>query len=109
MDATSAHLQDALDAQVTVGAPSAFGRIEAPGAGLTLAGSAGQLARGEGRPVQPDDAFRIASVSKSVTAAATVRLAGEERIDLDGPLGDQLSSDLLDRWRVFEDLPRTTP
>ena len=39
----------------------------------------------------------------------TVRLAGEGRIALDGPLADQLSSQLLDRWSVFEDLPRTTP
>jgi CubicO group peptidase (beta-lactamase class C family) len=100
-------LQNALEAQVTAGAPSALGRIEAPG--LAWAGSVGQLARDEGRRVQPDDAFRIASVSKSVTAAVTVRLAGEGRIALDGPLGDQLSSERLDRWRVFEDLPRTTP
>ena len=102
-------LHNALEAQVKAGAPSALGRIEAPGAGLAWAGTVGQLARDEGRPVQPDDAFRIASVSKSVTAAATVRLAGEGRVALDGPLGDQLPGRLLDRWSVFEDLPRITP
>ena len=44
-----------------------------------------------------------------MTAAAAVRLAHEGRLVLDDPLDGQLAPELLDRWRAFEDLPRTTP
>src|SRR4051812_17939143 len=72
-------------------------------------GSAGNLERGASRLLRPDDAFRAASVTKHVTAAVAVRLAQEGRLALDEPLADQLDHELLDRWRVFNDLPRTTP
>lgn len=39
----------------------------------------------KGRPVEPDSLFRIASVSKSLTGAAILRLADEGRIALDAP------------------------
>ena len=105
----SARLQAALGAQVAAGAPSALARIEAPGAGLTWTGSAGKLARGSGRALRPDDAFRAASVTKNVTAAVAVRLAGEGRLALDEPLADQLAPELLQRWSPFDALPGTTP
>jgi CubicO group peptidase (beta-lactamase class C family) len=72
--AVSARLQAAVEAQVAAGAPGALARIEAPRAGLTWGGSAGYLARAKSRALQPDDAFRAASVTKSVTAVVTVRL-----------------------------------
>jgi D-alanyl-D-alanine carboxypeptidase len=59
--------------------------------------------------MRPDDAFRAASVTKSVTAAVTVRLAQEQTLELDGSLGDQLGLELLGRWRSLEHLPRVTP
>jgi D-alanyl-D-alanine carboxypeptidase len=36
-------------------------------------------------------------------------VAAEQRLALDDPLGEQLSSELLERWPALEDLPRTTP
>jgi D-alanyl-D-alanine carboxypeptidase len=105
----AARLQAALENQIAAGAPGALARIEAPGAGLVWAGSAGRLARGQGRGLRPDDAFRAASVTKSVTAAVAFRLAREDGLALDGPLGDQLGSELLGRWRSLEALPRITP
>ena len=107
--AVSARLQAALEYQISAGAPGAVARLEAPGARLAWAGSAGSLARGRGRGARPDDAFRAASVTKSVTAAVAVRLAQEHRLALDGSLGDQLGSELLERWRSLADLPRMTP
>src|SRR5438874_11087511 len=92
-------LQAALEAQVAAGAPGALARIEAPAAGLTWGGSAGNMARGNSRALRPDDAFRAASVTKSVTAAVAVRLAREGRVALDQPLADQLAPELLHRWR----------
>jgi D-alanyl-D-alanine carboxypeptidase len=79
-----------------------------PGAELNWAGSAGDRARGTTGRLQPDDAFRAASVTKHVTAAVVVKLASEGRIGLDEPLGDQLDAELLQRWRAFGDLQRTT-
>lgn len=102
-------LQAALENQISAGAPGAIASIEAPDASLVWTGSAGRLAREESRSLRPDDAFRIASVTKNVTAAVAVRLAHDGRLVLDDPLDGQLDSELLDRWRSFEDLPRTTP
>ena len=107
--AMSARLQAAVEAQVTAGAPGAVARIEAPRAGLDWAGSAGHLAHGESRALRADDAFRAASVTKSVTAPVVVRLAAEGRLALDEPLAAQLSAELLQRWRALDPLPRTTP
>jgi D-alanyl-D-alanine carboxypeptidase len=105
----SDRLQAAVAAQVAAGAPGAVARVEAPGVGLSWAGAAGHLARGDSRALRPDDAFRAASVTKSVTAAVAVRLAGEGRLALDEPLADQLAPTLLRRWSALGALPGTTP
>jgi D-alanyl-D-alanine carboxypeptidase len=102
-------LQSALEARVTAGAPGALARIEAPGFGLAWDGAAGKLARGDSRALRPDDAVRVASVTKSVTAVAAVKLARDGRLVLDGQLGDQLAPELLHRWSAFAALPRTSP
>ena len=64
---------------------------------------------GNGRALQADDAFRAASVTKTVTAVVALRLAHEGRLGLDEPLADQLAPALLRRWRALDSLPRTTP
>jgi D-alanyl-D-alanine carboxypeptidase len=107
--ALSARLQAAVEAQVAAGAPGALARIEAPSAGLTWRGSAGYLTRGNSRVLRPDDAFRTASATKSVTAAVAVRLARDGRVALDEPLAGQLAPELLHRWRALDALPHTTP
>ncbi|MFL5860938.1 MAG: serine hydrolase domain-containing protein [Solirubrobacteraceae bacterium] len=99
----------ALERQVAAGAPGAVARIEAPRAGLVWSGSAGRLARGESRALRSDDPFRVASVTKSVTAAVVATLAEEGRLALDEPLTAQLAPELLDRWRDLEELPHSTP
>lgn len=104
----SHRLQSAVEAQVAAGAPGALARVEAPRVGLVWAGSAGYLARDGGRALGPGDAFRVASATKSVTAVVVVRLAGEGRLALDEPLSEQLTPELLDRWRALDALPRTT-
>jgi CubicO group peptidase (beta-lactamase class C family) len=107
--AVSARLQDAVDAQVAAGAPGALARIEAPGAGVVWGGAAGHVALGKSRALRADDAFRVASVTKTVTAAVAVRLASEGRLALDEPLAEQLSPELLHGWRALDALPGTTP
>jgi D-alanyl-D-alanine carboxypeptidase len=105
----SARLQAAVEGQVQSGAPGALARLEAPRAELAWAGAAGHLSRNGSRTLRPDDAFRVASTTKNVTAAVAVRLAAERQLALDETLGEQLAPELLHRWRVWEDLPRTTP
>jgi D-alanyl-D-alanine carboxypeptidase len=107
--AVSARLHGALEAQIGRGAPGAIARLEAPAVGLSWNGATGRLSRGESRPLRPDDAFRIASTTKNVTAVVALHLAADGRLGLDEPLADQLSTDLLERWRAWEDLPQTTP
>jgi D-alanyl-D-alanine carboxypeptidase len=109
MSTRADRLQDALEAQVASGAPGALAYLDAPRAGLAWTGAAGHLARGGGRALRPDDAFRAASVTKHVTAAVVVRLAADGRMALDEPLADQLAPELLQRWRALAALPGTTP
>ena len=106
--AVPGRLQSAVEAQVGAGAPGALARLDAPRIGLVWGGSAGHLARGSGRPLRAGDAFRSASVTKSVTAVVALRLAREGRLALDEPLADHLASDLLERWAALDALPRTS-
>jgi D-alanyl-D-alanine carboxypeptidase len=106
--AVSGRLQSAVEAQVAAGAPGSLARLEAHHAGMVWGGSAGHLARGSDRPLRAGDAFRAASVTKSVTAVVVVKLDREGRLALDEPLADQLAQDLLYRWAAFDALPRTT-
>jgi hypothetical protein len=69
----SARLQAAVEGQVQSGAPGALARLEAPRAELAWAGAAGHLSRNGSRTLRPDDAFRVASTTKNVTAAVAVR------------------------------------
>jgi D-alanyl-D-alanine carboxypeptidase len=49
--------------------------------------------------LDPEVAFRIASVTKMVTATALLVLADQGRCRLDDPTGQHLPSDLVDRFR----------
>ena len=64
-------LKAALEDRILAGAPGALARARC---GVVCSVSAGGLARGEGRSVGPEDAFRVASVTKSLTATVAVRL-----------------------------------
>ena len=109
MNAVAGRLQKALEDQVTAGASGTLARIEAPRAGIHWAGSTGPLAEGEERALLPSDAFRVASISKSVTATVAVRLSRDGKVALDEPLDDQLDQELLERWRSLKGLPAMTP
>jgi D-alanyl-D-alanine carboxypeptidase len=83
--------------------------VDAPRAGWAWTGATGRLARGKSRPVRAQDPFRAASVTKHVTGVVALMLARAGALSLDAPLADQLPAELLDRWRAFDALPRTTP
>lgn len=88
-------LQGLLDGLVArEGAPGALLRVEGPG--FAWAGAAGRFAPGGDRLLAPGDAFRIASVTKTVTALTAVRLDGRGVLDLDLGIGAYLPGELLD-------------
>jgi D-alanyl-D-alanine carboxypeptidase len=70
------------------GIPGVTVSVRAPGRG-TLLRSYGLADTATGRPLAPRDAYRIASVTKTFTAAAVLRLADEGRLRL---------SDRLERY-----------
>jgi CubicO group peptidase (beta-lactamase class C family) len=65
------------------------------------AGVAGTLTRGEPAPVERDSVFRIASITKPITAVAALVLVEDHALRLDDPI-DALVPELADR-RVLVD------
>ena len=53
---------------------------------LVLARGYGMADVEAGRPVQPDSLFRIGGISKTITAAAILRLVDEGKLSLDDPI-----------------------
>jgi len=68
--------------------PGAVLSVDAPGIGLSWAGADGRFAFGDDQPLEPTDAFRTASVTKTFTAAAVLRLAEEGELSL----GDSITA-----------------
>ena len=95
--------------QVSLGAPSAVARLEILALDRCWAGAAGRLARDDPPQLDAEDAFRVASVSKHVTATVAVVLDQRAVLGLDEPLGDQLDQELVLRWQRFPALAMTTP
>src|SRR5262245_4186273 len=64
--------------------------VRAPG--LAWSGAAGVADRASGRPLARSAGFRIASVTKTFTAAAILRLVEEGKLSLDDPIARHLSA-----------------
>ena len=83
--ATAERLQAALERLVgssaTKGAAAAIVTPDGTWTGVTGAD-------GAGAPIEPDSAFGIGSVSKTVTAAEILHLASQGKLDLDSPVAD---------------------
>lgn len=62
--------------------------------GLRAAGGVGTADESRREPVQPTTVFRVASISKLVTATLVLRLAEQGRLDLDAPVNDALPAQL---------------
>ncbi len=77
---------------------SAFARVSIPG--LMLESAAG-TADGEGEKLTSEYAFKIASISKMVTAAVALQLVEECRLDLDAPFASYLTDPSFDPDEVL--------
>jgi D-alanyl-D-alanine carboxypeptidase len=54
----------------------------------------GERVAGTGEPVEPTDRFRIASISKTLTAVTALRLVEQGALTLDGPVGPTIAEHL---------------
>ena len=77
-------------------APGVIAHVECPSLGLHWSGVAGTIAHGSTEPLTARHTFRIASNTKTYTAAAVLRLAEQGRLNLDDLLGTHLPADLRD-------------
>jgi D-alanyl-D-alanine carboxypeptidase len=102
---TASAVQAALDRCVAAGSPGAIVAVDAPSLGIAFCGASGLFARGQSRPLRPEDAFRAASVTKAVTAATAVRLAAQGRWSLDAPVTTLLPPDVVELLRNLVGLP----
>lgn len=64
-------------------------RVAGPG-GVIWQGAAGNVAGPGSAPMTPDTPFEVASITKAVTAATTLRLVEEGKLSLDAKLGSLL-------------------
>jgi D-alanyl-D-alanine carboxypeptidase len=90
---TLAALQAILDAAVERGAPDIMAAVITPGG--TWSGAAG-VGGPDARPVAAGDSYYVGAISQIFTAATTLRLAEQERIDLDAPIGSYLGNLTVD-------------
>lgn len=103
-DALAATLRAAVDAEAAVADEGCLLRVELPGRGLSWALAAGGIERG-GERVAPSTPFRIASITKTFTAAVIVQLAAEGRLGFDDTMARHLPGsvgDLVDRLHVID-------
>ncbi|MEU6415356.1 serine hydrolase domain-containing protein [Microbispora sp. NPDC046933] len=93
-DATNAQLRCLLDGVVAPPVPGAILTVTGPG--RSFDGAAGVYELG-GRALRTSDAFRTASVTKTMTAAVALRLAERGDLRLDAPIGEYLDRKLVAR------------
>jgi D-alanyl-D-alanine carboxypeptidase len=88
----SADLQALVERWVdaTPAIPGLMIYVAAPDLGIAWSGAAGVADRATGKPLLPGAAFRIASTTKTFTAAAILRLTEDGRLGLDEPIAGRL-------------------
>lgn len=90
-----ASLSALIDAEAQVDGAACLLRVELPAHGLVWRHAAGGIERG-GAPADVGSPFRIASITKTFTAAVVCQLAAEGRLGFDDLMTQYLPSDMLD-------------
>jgi CubicO group peptidase (beta-lactamase class C family) len=78
-------IQQALDAAVASGRISGIAAAAADESGAIFEGAAGRKSVADAAPMTPDSIFRIASMTKAITAAAAMQLVEQGKLSLDEP------------------------
>jgi D-alanyl-D-alanine carboxypeptidase len=101
---TNLRLRAALELYVAEhpSVPGAVLHVEAPALGLSWEGASGLFAFDEDRPQASTDPFRTASVTKTFTAAAMLRLVEEDELSLGDSIADHLPTGLVQRIAVID-------
>ncbi|TCO47371.1 serine hydrolase domain-containing protein [Actinocrispum wychmicini] len=86
--------QDLLTNAVKPPVPGAILAVNGPG--VRFSGAAGKFVLG-GRDLRPTDAFRAASVTKTVTAATVLKLVEQNKVRLDDRISKYLDPALISR------------
>jgi methyl acetate hydrolase len=76
--------------QVESGKIPGVAAVVAGESGILYEGAFGRRAIGRPEPMAPDSVFRMASMTKAITATAAMQLVESGRIGLDQPIGDLL-------------------
>ncbi len=87
-------LEDTVAASASI--PGLALRVDAPERHLDVNVAAGVADRATARPLTPDAGLRIASNTKTFTAAAVLRLVEQGRLALDTPLDQLLAPDTVE-------------
>jgi D-alanyl-D-alanine carboxypeptidase len=92
---TAADLQAILAATLDANpeAPGIIAHVDCPRLGLRWSGAVGTVSHDDPTPLSTAHTFRIASNTKTYTAAAVLRLVEEGRLGLDDPLDRHLTAD----------------
>ena len=87
---SAAEVEAALEDAVAAGAPGVALQIDGPEGEEFL--GAGEADLDPARPIDPDDTYRIASVTKSFTAAIVMQLVAEGELSLEDTVADSIRS-----------------
>lgn len=100
--AVTAQLQTVVEEAVraSTSIPGLALHVEAPGQHHDVSVAAGVADRANATPLTPDAGFRIASNTKTFTAATILRLVEQSQLDLDASLADLLAPETVDALRA---------
>jgi len=99
-------LQAIVEGAVGDQGPGAILAVDAPSLGVQWRGAAGLVAREAHERLSADHSVRIASMSKTITAASTLRLVEQGLLGLEDRLGALLPADIVERVHVLEGVSR---
>jgi len=89
----SADFQSVIDAELTESIPGILLNVTAPAMGIDWSGASGLNDWALGVPLQADQTFRIASVTKTYVAATVLRLWEENKLSLDDDITQYISAE----------------
>ena len=95
-DSTSSLFQEILDKEVLDSMPGVLVHVEYPAKDISWSGATGTNDVQMQDPLQPNDQFRIASVTKTYVAASILRLWEDGVLNLDDPLAQHLNTEYIE-------------
>ena len=89
----STEFQSVIDGEITESIPGILVNVTSPTLGISWSGASGLNDWHQGVPLQADQTFRIASVTKTFVAATVLRLWEEKKLSLDDYIAKYISAE----------------